>query len=130
MVDSVLIGRGETITSIPQSDREHELSSAPESISRRLEFMTEDHHLVRNFVVRELPRLGRSIALAEISGALQLTRERTKSIDGYRRQCVFFWSAEHAHDYGPKVHQMNEACLSLAQGCSMTRNVQGALFAV
>jgi len=80
MADTVLIGRGDSIVHIPQRDWEQELSSAPEQISQRLEFMSPDHHLVRNFVVRELPRLGRPVSLAEISHALHLTRERTTSI--------------------------------------------------
>jgi len=90
MADTVLIGRGDTIVHIPQRDWEEELSSAPESISRRLEFMSHDHHLVRNFVVRELPRQGRPILLSEISDALHLTRERTTSIVEDLEKNLFF----------------------------------------
>ena len=90
MADTILIGRGETISSIPQKNWEHELSSAPDFISRRLDFMSPDHHLVRNFVVRELPRLGRPIPLAEISDALQMTRERTTSIVEDLEKNLFF----------------------------------------
>jgi hypothetical protein len=43
MTDTVLIGRGNTIIDIPRRDWEHELSSAPEGISRRLAFMSDDH---------------------------------------------------------------------------------------
>jgi len=90
MADTVLIGRGDTITSIPQSDWEEDLRSAPESISRRLEFMSPDHHLVRNFVVRELPRLGRPIPVADISHALDLSPERTTSIVEDLEKNLFF----------------------------------------
>ena len=90
MADTVLIGRGDTIVHIPQSDWEEELSSAPQSISQRLEFMSHDHHLVRNFVVRELPRLGRPVSLAEISHALHLTREHTTSIVEDLEKNLFF----------------------------------------
>ena len=90
MADTVLIGRGEEITSIPQSDWEQELRSAPEFISRRLEFMSPDHHLVRNFAVREIPRQGRPILLSEISGTLHLTRERTTSIVEDLEKNLFF----------------------------------------
>ena len=75
MADLILMGRGASIENIPLRDWERELSATPEHIARRLEFMSCDHHLVRNFVVRELPRLGRPISLAEISHALHLTRE-------------------------------------------------------
>ncbi len=90
MNDGVLIGRGETIINIPRSDWQHELISAPKKISQRLEFMSHEHHLVRNFVVRELPRLGRPISLAEISHALHLTRSRTKSIVEDLEKNLFF----------------------------------------
>jgi hypothetical protein len=90
MTGTVLIGRGATISNIPRSDWEHELSSAPEHISRRLEFMSHDHHLVRNFVVRELPRLGRPISPAEISHALDLSRTRTTSIVEDLEKNLFF----------------------------------------
>jgi len=90
MTDAVLAGRGSTITEIPRSDWERELSSAPATIARRLDFMSRDHHLVRNFVVRELPRLGRPISLSEISQTLQLTQESTKRIVEDLEKNLFF----------------------------------------
>ena len=90
MADTILIGRGDTISSIPQKDWEQELSSAPRFISQRLEFMSHDHHLVRNFVVRELPRLGRPISLADISNGLHLSRTRTTSIVEDLEKNLFF----------------------------------------
>jgi hypothetical protein len=90
MADTVLIGRGKTITSIPRRDWEQDLDSAPTHISRRLNFMSHDHHLVRNFVVRELPRLDRPIPLAHISRALDLPQRRTKSIVGELEENLFF----------------------------------------
>lgn len=90
MADTVLIGRGETISSIPQRDWEHELSSAPEHVARRLQFMSPDYHSVRNFVVRELPQRGRPISLADISYALHLTLERTTSIVEDLERNLFF----------------------------------------
>ena len=90
MADTVLIGRGDSILSIPQKDWQEELSSAPEHIAKRLQFMSHDHHLVRNFVVRELPRLGRPIPLDDISHALHLTRTRTTSIVEDLEKNLFF----------------------------------------
>ena len=90
MVDTVLIGRGDTISHIPRRDWEQELSSAPEKISQSLEFMSHDHHLVRNFVVRELPHSGRPISLADISNGLHLSRTRTTSIVEDLEKNLFF----------------------------------------
>jgi hypothetical protein len=90
MVDTVLVGRGDTISTICRRDWEQDLSSAPEFIGRRLEFMSPDHHLVRNFVVRELPRLGRPISVADISHALHLSQTRTTSIVQDLEKNLFF----------------------------------------
>ena len=90
MADTVLIGRGDTISTIPRRDWEQELSLAPQSISQRLEFMSDDHHLVRNFVVRELPRLGRPISVSEISHALHLSPTRSTSIVEDLEKNLFF----------------------------------------
>ena len=46
----------------------------------KLDFMTEDHHGVRNFVVEELPRAGVPLSPEIIAGALGLTRERVVEI--------------------------------------------------
>ena len=90
MTESVLIGRGDTISRIPQADWEQGVRSAPEGISQRLAFMSEDHHLVRNFVVRELPRLGRSISMDAISRALGISRSRTSTIVEDLERNLFF----------------------------------------
>jgi hypothetical protein len=90
MTDTVLTGRGDTISSIPQTDWEQDLESAPEHISKRLAFMSNEHHLVRNYVVRELPRLGRPITLDAISQALGLSRARTSTIVEDLERNLFF----------------------------------------
>ena len=90
MTDTVLIGRGDTISRIPRTDWEQEVRSAPEHISRRLAFMSNEHHLVRNFVVRELPRLGRPITLRAISRALRISPARTSAIVEDLERNLFF----------------------------------------
>jgi len=90
MTDTVLIGRGKTIGRIPLAEWEQELRSAPEHIGHRLEFMSDEHHQVRYFVVRELPRLGRPVTLREISRALRLSPERTSAIVEELERNLFF----------------------------------------
>jgi len=80
MSETVLIGRGGVIIEMPQADWEEELRAAPTSIGERLEFMSPEHHAVRNFVVRELPSRGRPLTIGDISRALGLSRERTAKI--------------------------------------------------
>jgi len=90
MTDSVLLGRGDALHRIPQATWEQELRSAPEGIAKRLAFMEPDHHAVRNFVVRELPRLGGPISLAAISEALGIPPERTATIVDDLERNLFF----------------------------------------
>ena len=76
--------------SIPREEWEQDLCAAPEAISRRLDFMSHDHHRVRNLVVRELPRLGRPIAIDEISRELHLSTKRTSVIVEELERNLFF----------------------------------------
>jgi hypothetical protein len=45
-----------------------------------LTFKTADHHQVRDFVVRELPRLGNPLSPELIAESLALSREQVKLI--------------------------------------------------
>jgi len=99
MSETVLVGHGEHLTSVPRDDWEQELSEAPDFISRRLEFMSPDHHVVRNFVVRELPRCGKPISIKHISRALRIPRERVARIVEDLERNLFFL----ARRDGPEV---------------------------
>jgi len=99
MPETVLVGHGAEITAIPLSDWEQELEEAPASIAKRLEFMSSDHHAVRNFVVRELPIRGRPLSLGQISRALELPGHRTEQIIEELETHLFFL----ARRGGPEV---------------------------
>jgi hypothetical protein len=90
MIDAILIGRGKTIDRIPRAEWEQELKAAPAGIAKRLAFMQADHHLVRNFVVQELPRRGKPISLSAISDALGISPERTATIVEELERNLFF----------------------------------------
>lgn len=89
-MESVLIGRGKAIEKIRRADWERELESAPEHIRERLAFMSEEHHRVRNFVVRELPRRGSAIPLDVIADELGIPRARTSTIVDDLERNLFF----------------------------------------
>jgi len=90
MPETVLVGRGEHITTISRSEWEQELEDAPAFIRRRLDFMSPEHHAVRNFVVQELPRLGKPVSIDRISQALRLSRKRTTEIVEDLEKNLFF----------------------------------------
>ena len=72
MNDTILVGQGRSITTIPRKEWEGHLSKIPEHFKIRLGFMTAEHHLVRYFVVSELLRVGVPIKPETISQKLNL----------------------------------------------------------
>jgi hypothetical protein len=59
-------------------------------LGRGRELMSEIHHLVRYFVVRELPHIGQPISPALISQALKLPPDRVETILDELEQHLFF----------------------------------------
>ena len=90
MSETVLTGRGRKIESMPRSEWEGHLSKVPEGMKTRLSFMTAQHHLVRYFVVRELPRVGRPIAPEIIASRLMLPLKRVNEILAELEERLFF----------------------------------------
>ncbi len=54
MKEKIFIGRNRQILAIPQETWKGHLTQAPQHSQTRLRFMTDAHHLVRYFVVKEL----------------------------------------------------------------------------
>jgi hypothetical protein len=90
MSGSVLIGQDREITSVPFQDWQAKLQHVPVDDNPRLAFMTGEHHEVRNFVVRELPKLGQPIPADYISGELGIPIYRTIEILDELERNLFF----------------------------------------
>ena len=98
MSERILIGRGRQLTSIPRSQWEEQLSSVPAAMKTRLSFMTRQHHLVRYFVVRSLPRIGRPIPPQMIAEKLTIPLPLVNSILSELEERLFFLVRdEHGH---------------------------------
>jgi hypothetical protein len=69
---------------------EQHLAEAPQHSQARLSFMSEEHHRVRYFVVRELPRQGEPIAPEAIARALQLPRGQVETLLDELERKLFF----------------------------------------
>jgi hypothetical protein len=80
MDEQVLIGKEREILPSPWKAWEQALTGRVPHVKARLEFMSESHHLVRNFVVKELPPLGNPLSPEFISSRLNLPVERVNSI--------------------------------------------------
>lgn len=90
MNEAILIGRGRKFTSISRTEWENKLSKVPISMETRLGFMTRQHHLVRYFVVRWLPRIGKPIPPETIAAKLGLPLRRVKAILAELEEKLFF----------------------------------------
>ena len=80
MGETVLLGRGRHISEISREMWEQHLAQVPAHSGARLSFMSEEHHRVRQFVVRELPSRGTPLGPEEISSALGLPLEQVEAI--------------------------------------------------
>ena len=90
MSDTVLLGRDRRMLRIPRKEWEAQLEGVPARIGKRLGFMSREHHLVRYFVVRELPGAGAPLKPERISEALSLDTGRVVSILDDLENHLFF----------------------------------------
>jgi len=90
MNDVILLGQGTKIVQMPRREWEENLWGAEERCRGRLRFMTREHHLVRYFVVNELPRHGSPVEPAVISSELGLRPDLVHSILDDLEKRLFF----------------------------------------
>jgi hypothetical protein len=90
MSETILMGRGRQIIKVPRKEWEKHLSRVPQHSETRLGFMSEEHHLVRYFVVRELSRTGEPMRPEFISQELKLPLVRTNAILDELERNLFF----------------------------------------
>ena len=71
MSETILMGAGREIRRLPDDAFVQSIKGLPARMTARLAFMSGDHHLVRDFVVREMPRQRRPISplgIANVTG--------------------------------------------------------------
>src|SRR2546426_9852961 len=91
MKDRILIGGREKIYEMPAENWRKHLTVGQQHMQVRLGFMMEDHHRVRNFAVRELPRnQGKALSAVEISRRLDLPLDRVVAILEELQKNLFF----------------------------------------
>jgi len=90
MKENILASAGNQLTEIPREIWEQHEDKTLQDISKVLGFMTKAHHLIRYFVVQELPRLGKPIPPELISEALKIPIARTIEILDDLEKNLFF----------------------------------------
>lgn len=90
MRDAILLGRGKQLIELSRQTWEHDLAKVPEQMAARLAFMSEAHHRIRSWVVRELPRQTAPITREAIAQALELSEaDVTNLLDDLERHLFF-----------------------------------------
>ena len=90
MKDTILLGRSETIIEIPTEKWRQHLAQAGHNTAA-LRFMTDNHHRIRNFVVRELPRIhGKPLRPRDIAQRLNLPVDLISTILDDLQKHLFF----------------------------------------
>lgn len=79
MSEHVLQGKDHRFENLPQEAWKKHVVMESQRIPAVLDFMTDEHHLVRNLVVKKIARTGSPVSPAEISDILTLPQ--TKVID-------------------------------------------------
>ena len=90
MSETILMAKEREIVTLPRATWEGHLVGVPEHMKQRLAFMTEAHHRVRYFVVRELPKIGEAIPPETIAEQLDLSLEQVKTILDDLEKNLFF----------------------------------------
>jgi len=67
MSGQVIVGQGREIRIVPDNGFVTAVNGLPERMAERLAFMSRDHHAVRDFVVREMPRQRRPLSPRQIA---------------------------------------------------------------
>ena len=82
MGDDLLFGIRRHLVPVPGAIWKKEIAENAHHSAAHHQFMSEDHHLVRDFVVRELPHAGKPLPPEWIAQNLGLTTDRVISILG------------------------------------------------
>ena len=90
MSSHILQGIGREIRGIPDDGFIQAMRHAPARMAARLAFMTREHHLVRDFVVREMPRQRRPLPPASIAQTTGLALDHVNAILADLEQHLFF----------------------------------------
>jgi hypothetical protein len=95
MKNTLLLGIGRVAFGLPERLWQRQVAAQAKRAAKSLAFLSEDHHRVRDFAVRELPRLGKPLAPDLIARELDLPLDRTQTIlDDLEKQMTFLYRTD------------------------------------
>lgn len=96
MGNTILLGRDKDIRHVPEDMWRQHLAQTPQHGQQRLSFMTDAHHAVRYFVVREMINTQKPIEPELISTTLKLPIAQIRDIlDELERKLFFLVRDDH-----------------------------------
>ena len=90
MSGQILVGAGGEINAVPGGDFLEALKNLPGRMASRLAFMEREHHVVRDFVVREIPRHDKPLSPALIARATGLDLPKVSAVLTDLERNLFF----------------------------------------
>jgi hypothetical protein len=90
MSRTLLLGDGREIRRVPDDAFLQALARIRARMGSRLAFMAHDHHTVRNFVVREMPRQGGALSPRDIATATGLGLQHVSKVVSDLEKRLFF----------------------------------------
>jgi len=90
MSGALLVGAGREIRRVPDDAFVQAMQDLPARMAARLAFMTRDHHAVRDFVVREMPRERTPLSPVVIANTLGLDAQKAIGILSDLEKRLFF----------------------------------------
>jgi hypothetical protein len=95
MNKKLLLGLWRTMLPVPRSIWQRQVAQTAQNGRASLSFMSEEHHRVRDFTVRELPRVGKPLSPDLIAGQLGLPTDRVVQIlDELEKHMTFVFRNE------------------------------------
>ena len=96
MNKSLLIGLWRFLLRIPRPIWQQEVARSVRAAQKSLAFMTTDHHKVRDFVVREMPRIAEPIPPELVARSLDMDLAHVVTLlDDLEKNLTFLYRNEH-----------------------------------
>jgi hypothetical protein len=95
MRSTLLWGLWRAMIPVPGMIWKDQVAKSARDVVARLDFMTDEHHLVRDFAVRELPRVGQPLSPGFIAEELDLPLVRVvELLDELEKRMTFLYRGD------------------------------------
>ena len=95
-MDNILLGLSRFMIPIPHFIWKRQLPAKQRHLTASIGFMSEQHHAVRNYVVRELPHAGNPLPAESVAQRMNLPLDRVVAIlDDLQKHRTFLFRNEH-----------------------------------